>query len=79
MRYLVKIICAALVSLGLAASAFAAEADTEKGQTPAAPSNSGADAQPNKGPTPVMTKGAKTMSNGAKEAVKKGAAENANK
>ncbi len=79
MRYLVKIISAALVSLGLSASAFAAEADTEKGQTPAAPSHAGADTQPNKGPTPVMTKGAKTMSNGAKEAVKKGAPENADK
>jgi hypothetical protein len=76
MRYLAKITCAGLLlSAGVPAFAFAAGADTEQGQTPAAPSNAGADAQPNKGPTPVMTNGAKVMSNGAKEAVKKGADE----
>ena len=49
MRYLAKITCAGLLLSGIPAFAFAAGADTEQGQTPAAPSNAGADTQPNKG------------------------------
>jgi hypothetical protein len=66
---------------GLSAPALSAGADTEKGQTPAAPPAAGADNQPNKLPTPVMTNGAKTMSNGAKEEEKenKTGSENADK
>jgi hypothetical protein len=77
MRNLAKIACAVLLSAGLSAPAFAAETDTERGQTPAAPSVTGADNQPNKPPTAVMSKGAATMSNGAKEE-KKGVPETAN-
>jgi hypothetical protein len=80
MRNLAKIACAVLLLMaGLSAPAFSAGADTEKGQTPAAPSAAGADNQPNKPPTPVMTNGAKIMSNGANEEEKKAASENAGK
>jgi hypothetical protein len=44
-----KIAGAVLMSAGLSTSAFAAEADTERGQTPAAPAAAGADNQPNDG------------------------------
>jgi hypothetical protein len=73
MRRLSKLTCALLVTLGLCANAFAA-GDTEKSQTPAAPATAGADNQPNKPETPVVTKGAAAISNGAKEE-KKGAAD----
>jgi hypothetical protein len=79
MRHLAKIACASLLSAALSASAFAAGADTEQGQTPGAPSAGGADNQPNKAPTPVMTNGAKIMSNGAKEEEKKAASGNSDK
>jgi hypothetical protein len=69
---LYKLACVVLISAGLLNAAFAA-GDTEKGQTPAAPAAAGADNQPDKPPTPVMTPSAKVMRDGSKEE-EKGAA-----
>jgi hypothetical protein len=71
MRKLSKLTCALLVTAGLSANAFAA-GDTEKGQSPAAPAAAGADNQPDKPATAVVTHGATVISNGSKEE-KKGA------
>jgi hypothetical protein len=71
MRKLAKLTCTLLVTAGLSANAFAA-GDTEKGQTPAAPAAAGADNQPDKPATAVVTHGATVISNGSKEE-KKGA------
>jgi hypothetical protein len=71
MRKLSKLTCALLITTGLSANAFAA-GDTEKDQTPAAPAAAGADNQPDKPATPVVTPGATVISNGSKEE-KKGA------
>ena len=71
MRKLSKLTCALLVTAGLSANAFAA-GDAEKGQSPAAPAAAGADNQPDKPATAVVTHGATVISNGSKEE-KKGA------
>ncbi len=66
MRYLSKFTFATLIAAGLSANAFAA-GDTEKGQTPAAPAAAGADNQPNKPATAVVSHSATVISNGSKE------------
>jgi hypothetical protein len=75
MRTVSEIACAVLLLAGLSAPASAAEADTERQQTPAAPANAGAENQPNKPPTAVMSPSASVISNGSKEE-KKGGPEN---
>jgi|HubBroStandDraft_3_1064219.scaffolds.fasta_scaffold1179544_1 hypothetical protein len=67
MAGLTKIACAIVILSGLPMPGFAAEADTERGQTPAAPAAAGADNQPNKPPTAVMSNGATTIRKGSKE------------
>jgi hypothetical protein len=73
MRDLSKFVAALIMTAGLSAAAFAAEGDTERGQTPAAPANTGADNQPNKPPTAMVSPGAKVISKGSKEEEKNAA------
>ena len=76
MKYLSQLTCAVLIGAGLSANAFAA-GDTEKGQTPAAPAAAGADNQPDKPPTPVVSHSATVITNGSKEEEKRpGAGDN---
>ena len=77
MRNFSMLTCALLVTAGLSANALAA-GDTEKGQTPAAPAAAGADNQPDKPATAVVSHSATVITNGSKEE-EKGAAPDANK
>jgi hypothetical protein len=67
MRNLHKLTFAMLMTAGLSGSALAAGADTEKGQTPAAPAAAGADNQPDKPETAVISHSATVIKNGSKE------------
>ena len=76
MGNLSKLACSILITAGLSGQAFGAEADTEKGQTPAAPAATGADNQPvDKPPTAVVSHSATVIKNGSKEE-EKGAGSN---
>jgi hypothetical protein len=72
MGNLSKLTCSILMIAGLSGAAFGAEADTE---TPAAPAATGADNQPDKPPTAVMSHSATVIKNGSKEE-EKGAGSN---
>jgi hypothetical protein len=66
MRTLSRLSWALLFVAGLSANARAA-GDTEKGQSPAAPAAAGADTQPNKPATAVVSHSATVITNGSKQ------------
>jgi hypothetical protein len=78
MRNLYLLSCAWLVTAGLSGNALAA-GDTENGQSPAAPAAAGADTEPDKPATAVVSHSATVITNGSKQEEKGATAPDANK